>query len=378
MLVATSNPDLIVIGGGIVGASIAYHAVRADLRTVLFDARDPGRATDAGAGIIAPSASGHYSDAWRALAHEAAAHYPALVEELREAGEDPAYARVGMLIVAVGEEEAKLFEHYAQRVLGRGEGALREVTREEARARFPPLAETLERALLDPDAARVDGRRFESALLAASEQSGLVVERARVERIRVTSGHADSVETGEGSWAAGHVAIAGGAWTPQLAGTLGVDLPVEPQRGQIAHLTLPGIDTTEWALISALRDHYMVPWPDSRVAVGATRETGSGFDPRATASGVRAILDEALRVAPGLADATLREVRVGLRPLSPDLLPILGRLPGYENLWVATGHGPTGLSLGPYSGRQIVELIRGHLDPDELAPYGPERASLRT
>src|SRR5690606_22941860 len=128
--------------------------------------------------------------------------------------------------------------------------------------------------------------------------------------------------------ACGHAVIAAGAWSKALAGPIGVDIPVEPQRGQIVHLGLPGADTTAWPIVLAFRGHYMVPWDDSRIAVGATRGTGSGFRPHTTVAGVVEVLTEALRVAPGLAGAEIREIRVGLRPASPDGLPIIGAAPG--------------------------------------------------
>jgi D-amino-acid dehydrogenase len=134
-----------------------------------------------------------------------------------------------------------------------------------------------------------------------------------------------------------------------------------------------GAETTAWTIVIGFRDHYMVPWPEGRVAVGATRETGSGFDPRPTAAGVREVLAEALRVAPGLADAEILEIRVGLRPLSTDGLPVLGAVPGIEGVYLATGHGPTGLQLGPYSGKVLAALMLGRgLDVD-LAPFRPGR-----
>jgi D-amino-acid dehydrogenase len=120
----------------------------------------------------------------------------------------------------------------------------------------------------------------------------------------------------------------------------------------------------------------MVPWPGGRVAVGATREDGTGFDPRATAAGVREVLDQALAVAPGLAEATIREIRVGLRPRTPDLLPLLGALPGYRNVWLATGHGPTGLTLGPFSGKLIASLARGEALDLDLGAFRPDRPGL--
>ena len=104
--------------------------------------------------------------------------------------------------------------------------------------------------------------------------------------------------------------------------------------------------------------HYMVPWADHRVAVGATVED-AGFAAEVTAGGVNEIMREALRVMPGLATATLGEVRVGLRPTSVDDSPLLGPLPGIDNVFVATGHGASGLLLGPISGQVVADLVQG-------------------
>ncbi len=154
---------------------------------------------------------------------------------------------------------------------------------------------------------------------------------------------------------------------------LGVRIPVEPQRGQIIHLTNPSVETSGWPIVEGFRGHYMVPWPDSRVAVGATRETGSGFDPRLTAAGVHEVLSEALRVAPGLKGWEIHEMRVGLRPLSADGRPVLGAVPGVEGVYVATGHGARGLHLGPYSGTLVADLMLGRAPELDLAPFGASR-----
>jgi D-amino-acid dehydrogenase len=366
--------DLIVIGGGIVGASLAYHAVGAGARVLLCDARDPGRATDAGAGIVSHETNTRDASPWRALARRAAEEYPKLAATLAaEQTGDPGYARVGMLVVAVDPDEAKLFDRYQSRLREHGEGgSLLELSPAEAREHFPAL-DVVARALFDPGAARVDGRSFESALLAAARARGLETSRTRVERLVVEDGQVSRVETEHGVQSAAAIAICGGAWSARFGAQLGVELAVEPQRGQIAHLALRDTDTSGWSLLAGLHDHYMVPWPGGRIAVGATREDGSGFDARTTAAGVRQVLDQALRVAPGLADATLAEVRVGLRPRTPDLLPLLGQIPGLRNAWVATGHGPTGLTLGPLSGRLLAARIGGEDPGVDLTPFRPDR-----
>jgi D-amino-acid dehydrogenase len=154
-----------------------------------------------------------------------------------------------------------------------------------------------------------------------------------------------------------------------------VTLAVAPQRGQILHLGVRE-DTTAMPVVQPLgADHYLLPFPDRRVVVGATRESGSGFSPRLTAGGVAKVLNDALRVAPGLADATLREVRVGLRPATPDGDPVVGAIPGCTGLWAATGTGPQGLTIGPYCGRLIADAILGRPQELDLTPYAPGRFS---
>jgi len=152
-----------------------------------------------------------------------------------------------------------------------------------------------------------------------------------------------------------------------------VTLPVAPQRGQIIHLGLHGADTSRWPMVNAFRQQYMVAWPDSRVVAGATRETGSGFTPHTTTAGVRDVLAEALRVAPGLANAEVREIRVGLRPLTPDGLPVLGPVPGVSAVFLVTGHGPTGLTLGAYSGKLVAAQMLGKAPETDLSPFSVAR-----
>ena len=155
------------------------------------------------------------------------------------------------------------------------------------------------------------------------------------------------------------VVVAGGAWSDQMAALLGVRLPVVPLKGQIIHLALPDTDSRDWCIVQPVLGFYLVPWADGRVACGGTMEAHAGFDHRPTADGVHQLLRECLRIAPGLAQATVADIRVGSRPATPDSRPILGRLPGWSNVFVATGHGAEGLLLGPYSARLVAGCVLG-------------------
>jgi D-amino-acid dehydrogenase len=219
----------------------------------------------------------------------------------------------------------------------------------------------------------VDGRLLNRALLTAATRRGLALRTAAVERLTLDGGAVRGVVAGGEPIAAGAVAIAGGAWSETFGKQLGVSIAVEPQRGQIIHLGLRGTDTSRWPMISAFHHHYLVAWSDSRVVAGATRETGSGFAPHTTATGVREVLAEAVRVAPGLAAAEIREIRVGLRPFTHDGIPVLGPVPGVPGIFLVTGHGPTGLTLGAYSAMVVARQMLGEPAGTDLAPYSVAR-----
>jgi D-amino-acid dehydrogenase len=165
----------------------------------------------------------------------------------------------------------------------------------------------------------------------------------------------------------GAVAVAGGAWTAAVGEWLGTRLPVGPTKGQIVHLGV-GAETGEWPIVQPLLTHYLVPWPGSRVACGGTFEAAAGFSVSVTAAGLHELLRECLTVAPGLNVATYLETRVGLRPTSADDRAIVGRLPGWGNAWVATGHGANGLLQGPFSARVLAHAMAGEALPADEAP----------
>ena len=366
--------DVIVIGGGVLGAATAYHLIRAEARVLLLDRGDEGRATAAGAGIVSPATYRGDSDVWYRFSRAAYQHLSTLVPELEAEGAETGFAHCGLLLAAVSDDEFAPFEAASQRILSRpGRGsAVRRVEAAEAREMFPPLAESA-RALHNPDAARIDGRLLARALLEGAERRGLERRTAAADSLILEGRRIAGVLSGGDRISAGTVVIAGGAWSRRFSDQLGLDIPVAPQRGQIIHLDLGGTDTSTWPIVSAFRDHYMVPWPDSRVAVGATRETGSGFEPRVTAAGIVEVLSEALRVAPGLAGASIRETRVGLRPLSADGMPVMGAVPGWHGLYLNTGHGASGLQLGPYSGHIVADAALGEEPGFDLSPFSVGR-----
>lgn len=359
---------IVVIGGGVAGASAAYHLARDGADVVLVDRSDRGQASAAGAGIVGPWLARTGDAEARRLGIAGARYYADLIAMLQERGEvDLDYGRVGGLYLSPNLDElATLAQERATTEPAMGTVSVLDAAA--ARELFPPLAPESPGVHIE-GTARVDGRKLRDALRrsavahGAEERSGTAVLTSTAGRTRVTvNGNAIDAD---------RIVVAAGAWSRELCQPLGVDLPVSPQRGQIVHFALPNADSDAWPVVQPLSSHYMLSFSGGRVVAGATREPDAGFDYRVTASGVAEVLEHALRVAPGLASATLVETRIGFRPATPDNRPLLG--PIADDVLVATGMGPTGLTMGPYVGALVASSLLGQLLDFDVAPYEPLR-----
>jgi D-amino-acid dehydrogenase len=307
-------------------------------------------------------------------------YYPTLLEDLqKEQQEDAGYTVCGALLVATDNGEMAAFEKIKQAIFERQKRRgnpsaedLYEVSAHDACALFPPLSPP-QGAVYFRRAARVDGRRLSTALRFAAESCGCSVIEGDVTELVIENQAVTGVTLPKETYQTGKVILAGGAWSRRFGEQLEVQIPVEPQRGQIIHLELPGVDTGNWPIISAPNGHYIVCWPDSRVVVGATREACSGFNPYTTASGIHEVLAEALHMAPGLRDARIQETRAGLRPMTPDGLPVMGTIPNVTGVYLATGHGSTGQQLGPYSGKLAADWALGNSSETDISAFAVNR-----
>ncbi|MBV9998475.1 MAG: FAD-binding oxidoreductase [Verrucomicrobia bacterium] len=367
---------VVVVGAGIVGASAAFHLARRGVEVDLIDGDIPGRATLAGAGIICPWLSQSRDPRYEALAFAAVRDYPGLVASLVAFGETGVdYAPVGGLVVAPARDQLEPVARRLQSYLDRGVTEVGEVRLLDAggpKALFPHLDPALAGLYLS-GAIRVSGESVRAALHRAAVEAGA----------RPWSGTATLERTGRtrvGAWVQGKllqadvVVVAAGAWSAALCRPLAVHLEVEPQRGQILHLKVEDASTATWPLIvPVLSEYYLLGFGEGRVVMGATRESGSGFDFRVTAGGVAEVLEEGLRIAPGLKTAALEEIRVGFRPMTRDGLPLLGRPRLSPGLVIATGLGRYGLTVGPYAGRLAAQLALEETPDLDVACFEPER-----
>ncbi|MDG5790070.1 FAD-binding oxidoreductase [Evansella sp. AB-P1] len=370
---------VIILGAGIVGASVAYHLSKQDVEVVVVDKSHKGQATAAGAGIVCPWLSKQDNPHWYELAKTGASYYPYLIEELRLAGEtDVGYKLVGALAVSEDTEELdELEELVKQRKRNNPEvGEISRLSPEETRKLFPPLWENFH-AIHITGGARVDGGLLKDALLRAAEKQG--IKRYIGEGQLITEKNkVIGVQLGENELYADSVVVTAGAWAQSVLKPHGVHLPIEPQKGQIVHLKLSHQDTTYWPVVFPTNSsHYLLGSENSRVIAGATRESGSGFDYRKTAGGIEEVLGEALAVAPGLEYGEIEDIRVGFRPVGPDITPFIGAPPNIEGVIVANGLGSTGLTIGPFVGSVVASLLLNEKIEIDLSPYaiGNNRSS---
>jgi glycine oxidase len=297
----------------------------------------------------------------------ARAGFPDVVAHLREAtGVDAAYADAGTLVVATtaADEDVLAARWTWQSAAGL---PVERLDAGEARAAEPALSPEVRMALRFPGDHQVDNRSLSAALWAAAARAGAEFRiGAEVTGVVVEGGRAAGVvcEGGE-RIDADAVVVAGGCWSGRLAG-LPRPLPVEPVHGQL--LALEAVPPVFRHVVDSPRC-YLVPRAEGRVIVGATVER-TGFRKAVTAAGVMRLLRGALEVAPVLADAPLLETWSGLRPGTPDGLPILGSDPDVANLLYATGHYRNGILLAPLTGRLIADLLLGREPTLDLQPFG--------
>jgi glycine oxidase len=366
--------DVMIVGGGVIGLSIAYALAREGIRTTVLDRRELGReASWAGAGLIPPIAE-HVPanpNPMVGLRSWSARLYPDWSVSLREeSGIDTGYRRTGGVDVAWNEHEDQALRAAAGQ--WRAEGIAYERLAPGDYARIEPaLNPELASVYYLPDRAQVRNPRLLRALIAAVERRGACLNPWHsVEGYVIDDGRrVKAIRTSSGTIPCGLVIVAAGAWSGPLLETIGVRVPTPPVKGQI--VLLKGDRPLIGRIVENGRN-YMVPRDDGRVLVGATEED-AGFDTRPTLEATLSLLGEAIVTCPILSQAAVEATWAGLRPGSVDSKPYIGRVPGFENLIVATGHKRAGLQLAPATAELVADLVLGRPPRLDLGPFRPDR-----
>ncbi|MEV5428888.1 glycine oxidase ThiO [Streptomyces sp. NPDC052701] len=376
----TRTPDVLVVGGGIIGLVTAWRAAQRGLATAVLDPEPGGGAAQVAAGMLAAVTELHHGEqTLLGLNLESARRYPDFAAELTDAtGRGLGYRRSGTLAVALdADDRAHLRElHALQQRSGLDAQWL---SGRECRRLEPMLAPGVRGGLRVDGDHQVDPRRLAAALVAACDRAGVVFHRAWAERLTVVRDRATGVVTTDGTGLeAGQVVLAAGSLSGRLAGVPEAVLPpVRPVKGQVLRLTMPARPTpflsrTVRAVVRGSHV-YLVPRENGELVVGATSEE-TGWDTTVTAGGVYELLRDAHELVPGITELPLTETRAGLRPASPDNAPLLGPT-GLAGLLLATGHHRNGVLLTPVTGDVMAQVLATGELPEEARPFTPQRFS---
>lgn len=369
------SPDVIVLGAGAIGTSISYQLAKAGVKVMMFDRGLIGReATGASAGMIMPHHGPGTPAALAVLSDESARLFPALAAELLDrTGMDIGYRRSGTLQLAFTEAEERDLRTVRGWHLDHGVN-VPWVDPRSALDLEPALNPAIRSAIYYSDDHQLLPLALAQALARAAADLGAIIrEGAAVDRLRLEHDHAVGVEIGGDVVAANDVVIAGGAWSSAWSAALGIPIPVRPIRGQIAALRTPD---TALQQVLGHADGYALSRPDGTTIVGTTVED-AGFDARPTAAAVGYLLERATSLSPRLADATFLRAWAGLRPGTPDGMPIIGQPEAWRGITLATGHFRQGILLAPITGELVADLVLRRHPRLPLDAFDPGRFLVR-
>ncbi len=360
------NPDVLIVGGGVIGCAIAYYLAKAGASVTLLEGGElAGQASGAAAGMLVPSLEEASSAPFRDLCRASQELYPSLVELLQEeTGLDLQYRASGLLLVAQTEGRAEELRAVCRGGLELG-GRLEWVEGGPLRGLEPALSDTVLGAAYSPAECHLNPGLLTQALARAAGHRGAVLRRGTAVVDFLTAGsRVSGVRTSDGERiAADRVVLAAGPWTRHLARRLGVDIATRPIRGQILAYRSTAVRHILWG-----EGGYLVPKAGGFLFAGATVED-VGFRPRTTRRGEASLRRTAAAMVPALRRTEVASAWAGLRPGSPDGQPMIGALPGKENVFIATGHFRNGVLLAPITGkimaRLILEGVEGSLERSE-------------
>ena len=341
-----THPDILVVGAGVIGLGSALALLRRGAKVTVLERGEAGHESSwAGGGILSPLCPWDYPEEVTRLAARGAALFPAWAQELHETtGIDPEYSQCGMLVLPPFDMQQARQWCAAHAV----------------------RAEDREGSLFLPEVAQVRNPRLMRALRARVEMlGGRIVEQCEVREIGVAGGRVDSLSASCGEFRADSYIVAAGAWSKQVLGSHALQLDIKPMRGQmllfkfaappLPHIVLQG-------------DLYLIPRRDGHLLVGSTLED-VGFDKGVTPEAYASLRERAEAILPQLRGMPLEQHWAGLRPASPHNIPLIGRHPQLENLYLNTGHFRYGVTMAAASIEMLLNEMAGKPQPLDVIPY---------
>ncbi|MDX8395800.1 MAG: glycine oxidase ThiO [Mariprofundaceae bacterium] len=362
-----------IIGGGIIGCLTACYLKRRGAEPIVIERGKLGQeASWAGAGILCPIQPWLYPDVFTELVDASLALYPDLQQLLHdETGQSIEWRKCGLLIPFF-EDDKK--DHWQQALnwSSRFNWHVESLSAKAAIKDEPCLnQEILNKALLWPEVAQLRNPRLLQAVRLWMEKLGIeVYEQTEVASLIETEAKVSGIVCANGKRIeADHVLLASGSWSGELAQSMGIDIGIQPVKGQI--LLLKGEPNTMRHIVKH-DDAYFVPRTDGRVLVGASMEA-VGFERGTTADVMDQLLQASTKIAPGLKEAEIEQQWMGFRPGSVDGLPFLGPVPQKEGLWIASGHYRNGVALAPITAEIMSNWIVGNTPDLNMSTFAVDR-----
>lgn len=367
--------DVIVVGGGVIGGAIAYYLTRKQKRVLLLEREQIASGTSqAAAGMLGAQSEMKEAGPMFRLALQSRAMFPELAEELKElSGIDIELVMQGMLKVACSLEQAEQFQAITEQQRQAGEAA-QWLSTAAARCIEPLLSEHIYGAMHLPDEGQVLAPNLNRALIQAAIRLGAAVsEYTEVHSLIVEQERVLGVKTAHGAIFAQQVVLAAGVWSKELLLQAGVQLDLYPVKGECFSVTG---NTAQLGTTVFSEDCYLVPKQGGRIIVGATMQERS-YDRTVTVAGMHQLLSRAVDLVPSLTAMRIEKTWAGLRPQTPDGLPILGAVPGRAGLYIAAGHYRNGILLSPITGKAMAELLDEQGSDLIIKPSGFNAGSVR-
>jgi glycine oxidase len=364
------NKDAIIVGGGIIGCSIALRLARAGLSAAIIERGKTGcQASRAAAGMLCPQTEGLEPGPFFDLCMRSRSMYKDFIAQIKElSGIDPQYRDEGTIFVALEERECAESLRWTEWQKEAGL-CVETLSAGDVREKEPAVNPTAAGGVFVPEDHQVENRLLMDALSIAARRAGVeIIEGREVSSIARDGGKAKGVVCSGETIEAGVVILAAGSWSSALAGEFAPTAKVIPARGQM--IALRGADNP---INCVLHSHgcYIIPRLDGRILVGATVEY-TGFRKAITAAGISSLLTAAIELVPALEDFEIVETWSGLRPDTADHLPIIGQS-GIDNLLLATGHFRNGILLAPITAELVSEAVTSGRFSDDAKPFCVER-----
>ena len=365
------SSDVVIVGGGAAGCSVAYHLALAGVKSTIIEGQ--GVATQASgfsAGGLNPLQGTGIPGPLGSLAMESYLMHLDLFGQLRDdTGIDYDGRIISLLKVAFDEEElAELQE--TEDVFAPVDGfETRWLDNREVLELEPRVSPKIIRGLVARGNAAMDSYKYTLALLQSAEKMGASIRSGTVAGLERDINRITGVRLDDETISCGQIVLAMGPWSRKAEAWLDAYIPVDPLKGEITRMELPGTPLNHDLSGGGGSLH---PKPDGLVWCGTTEEW-RGFDKETSTSAHQSILEGAVRLVPDMADARLSLQTACLRPVTPDWLPIIGRLPGWDNVYLATGAGKKGILLSPGIGKSVADLMTQGETSLSIGPFSPDR-----